>query len=422
VRLVHGTARPGAAIALACGALLGCHPVGRLVEPARAAPLPAAFRWDLPPGFPAPKVPADNPMTSAKVELGRQLFYDTRLSGTGTYACATCHRQELAFTDGLPRAVGATAEPHPRSAPSLANVAYNASLTWADPEVTTLEEQAHSPMLNEHPVELGLAGREQQVLSRLHDDPRYVEMFDAAFPGDTEAFTLDNVAKAIAAFERTLISGDSPYNRLVWGGEMDALSDSARRGMRLFFSDRLQCSECHAGFTLSGPAAFEGDRGVRPAFHNTGLYDVDGLGSYPDDNRGLVDHSGLPEDMGKFRAPTLYNVAVTAPYMHDGSVATLAEVLDIYAAGGRRVTSGPHAGDGRTNRNKSFRVTGFGLTGEEKGDLLAFLESLTDERFLTDPRLGNPFDDSVVEAPTSAPDTGAPTTRAGLSASGRTTP
>jgi len=361
-------------------------------------------------------------MTSVKVELGHRLFYDTRLSGTGTYACATCHRQELAFTDGLPRAVGATAEPHPRSAPSLANVAYNASLTWADPEVTTLEEQALSPMLNEHPVELGLAGREQEVLSRLRDDPRYVGMFGSAFPDDPDAFTLGNVAKAIAAFERTLISGDSPYNRLVWGGEMDALSDSARRGMRLFFSDRLRCSECHAGFTLSGPAAFEGDRDVRPAFHNTGLYEVDGRGAYPDDNRGLGEHTGLPEDMGKFRAPTLYNVAVTAPYMHDGSVATLDEVLEIYAAGGRRVTSGPNVGDGRANPNKSFRVAGFALTREDKDDLLAFLESLTDERFLTDPRFGNPFESAIAEAPTSARDTGAPTTRAAPSASDRTTP
>jgi cytochrome c peroxidase len=277
-------------------------------------------------------------------------------------------------------------------------------------------------MLNEHPVEMGLAGRERELLSRLRGDPRYVEMFGAAFPGDADAFTLDNVAKAIASFERTLISGGSPYNRLVWGGEMDALSDSARRGMRLFFSDRLRCSECHAGFTLSGPAAFEGDRDVRPAFHNTGLYDVDGQGAYPADNRGLAEHTGLPADMGRFRAPTLYNVAVTAPYMHDGSVATLDEVLDIYASGGRRLTSGPHSGDGRVSPNKSSRVVGFALTREDRRDVLAFLESLTDERFLTDPRFANPFDGSVAEAPTSAPDTGVPTTRTGLSASGQTTP
>lgn len=407
---------------LACASLAGCHPAAPVIEPHSVAPASPAYRFDLPPGFPAPKVPADNPMTSAKVELGRHLFYDTRLSSTGAYACASCHRQELAFTDGRPRAVGATGNPHPRSAPSLANAAYSASLTWADPQVTTLEEQSLSPMLNEHPVELGLAGREQEVLSRLRGDPRYAEMFGAAFAGDAEPFTLDNVAKAIASFERTLISGGSPYNRLVWGGEMDALSDSARRGMRLFFSDRLRCSGCHAGFTLSGPAAFQGDRDVHPAFHNTGLYDVDGQGAYPEDNRGLVDHTGLDGDMGKFRAPTLYNVAVTAPYMHDGSVATLDEVLDIYASGGRRLTSGPHSGDGRVSPNKSSRVVGFALTREDRRDVLAFLESLTDERFLTDPRFANPFDGSVAEAPTSAPDTGVPTTRTGLSASGQTTP
>ncbi len=402
--------------------LAGCHPAVRAPVDAQVAPTAPGFRWDLPPGFPEPRVPPDNPMTPAKVELGRHLFYDTRLSGTATFACATCHRQELAFTDGRARAVGETDESHPRSSMSLANAAYNASLTWADPTIDSLERQALVPMLNEHPVELGVKGREDEILARLRRDPRYVALFRSSFPHDEDRFTLENVARAIASFERTLISGESPYNRLVWRGEMDALSDSARRGMRLFFSDRTRCSECHAGFTLSGPARFVGDGEVRPAFHNTGLYDVDGSGSYPEGDGGLYDITHRLEDMGAFRAPTLYNIAVTAPYMHDGSVETLEQVIEIYASSGRLLRSGDHSGDGRLNPNKSDRVAGFEITEQHKRDLIAFLESLTDDGFLTDPRFGNPFDPPRPAGATPVPGTGAPTTRPRLSASGRTTP
>ena len=357
-------------------------------------------------------------MSAAKVELGRHLFHDTRLSGNGTYACASCHRQELAFTDGRARALGATDQLHPRSAMSLANVAYNASLTWADPRLDSLESQARVPMVNEHPVELGLRGREEEVLGRLGDDDRYATLFAEAFPGDERPVRMVNVVKALASFERTLISGDSPYNRLVYGGEMDALSESARRGMRLFFSDRLRCSECHSGFNFSGPVNFEGSGTVEPTFHNTGLYNIDGAGAYPAGSPGLVEVTGRLEDTGSFRAPTLHNVAVTAPYMHDGSVATLEEVVTIYSEGGRIVITGPHAGDGRDNPHKSFRLPGFEITEGETDDVVAFLRSLTDESFLTDPRYASPFPTEATRARA----TGGSTTPGGPSASGRTTP
>ena len=322
-------------------------------------------------------------MTPARVELGRHLFYDTRLSGNGTQACATCHRQELAFTDGRPHAVGSLGDVHRRSSMSLANVAYNVAFTWADPGLHSLEEQALVPMFGEHPVELGLAGKEGDLLARLAGDGRYVDLFHAAFPDEARPIRLENVTRALATFERTLISGNSPYDRLVYQGQADALSEAAWRGMRLFFSERLACSKCHAGFTFSGPVTFEGSgEGPEPVFHNTGLYDVDGRGGYPSEDTGLLAVTHRRRDMGRFRAPTLRNIALTAPYMHDGSIATLEAVIDHYATGGRAGGSG---------RYKSALLRGFAVSAAERQELIEFLKSLTDESFVTDTRIGDPW-------------------------------
>lgn len=342
-----------------------------------------SWPWDLPPGFPAPRVPADNPLNTARIELGRYLFHDVRLSGNGTSSCASCHKPELAFTDGLAHAIGASGQAHPRSAMSLANVAYLVTLTWQDPTITTLEAQARVPMFNEHPVELGMSGREDEILGRLRDDVAYPVMFAAAFPGDAEPITIDNAVRAIASFERTLISGNAPYFRWVYRDERDALGAAAKRGMTLFFSNRTKCSTCHVGFTFSGPIRAAGLDEIEPAFHNTGLYSLDERGSYPDESPGAIASTGLAEHRGAFRAPTLLNVELTAPYMHDGSIATLEEVLEFYAGGGR--------GAGRNNPNKSGRITGFLLTPEERADLIAFLASLTDRDFVDDPRFASPF-------------------------------
>jgi len=342
-----------------------------------------AWEWDLPAGFPTPGVPADNPLTAEKIELGRYLFLDKRLSGNSTQSCATCHRPELAFTDGVAHAVGSTGEPHPRSAMSLANVAYNSTLTWQDPTVTTLEDQALVPMFNTHPIELGLAGNEDDLLERLGADTAYPAMFAAAFPGDPEPLTISNIARAIASFERTLISGDAPYFRWIYGDDRTALGPAARRGMGLFFSDRMKCSTCHVGFTFSGPIRARGLAEIEPAFHNTGLYSVDELGNYPAESPGAIEKTGREEDRGAFRAPTLLNIELTAPYMHDGSIASLPDVIDFYADGGR--------GAGRNNPNKSERIAGFELAPGEKDDLIEFLESLTDRAFVEDPRFVSPF-------------------------------
>lgn len=352
----------------------------------------ADYEWDIPSPFPKPPIPADNPMSAVKVELGRRLFYDNRLSVTGDRSCAACHQQALAFTDGRARAEGATGELHPRGSMSLANVGYLPALAWANPALTSLEDQALVPMLGTEPVELGLGGHETELLERLRADTLYRRLFPAAFPGSRDAVTLRNVVHAIASFERTIVSVRSPYDRYRYGGDTNAISAAAKRGERLFFSgQRGSCFQCHGGWNFSGAVRFAGDTSARAAFFNTGLYNLAGASSYPSPNTGVHQATGRAEDMGKFRPPTLRNVAVTAPYMHDGSIATLGEVLDHYAAGGRTIASGPLAGVGHDNPNKAPNVHGFAMTPAERADLIAFLESLTDTAFLHDPALGNPW-------------------------------
>ncbi|HML18268.1 MAG TPA: di-heme enzyme [Bryobacteraceae bacterium] len=347
------------------------------------------YAWNLPKGFPKPYVPADNPMSAAKVELGRFLFYDTRMSVNGKASCATCHQQGLAFTDGLAVSAGATGESHSRGAMSLVNIAYSARLTWSNPKLQRLEEQALVPMFGDRPVELGLREGDP-FLARLRSDATYREMFERAFPGGADPFTIGNVTKAIACFERSIISARSPYDRYHYGGDDSALSDSAKRGEILFFSQPLSCFRCHGGFNFSDASVSERNADRRIEFHNTGLYNLPGLLSYPAPNTGIYEYTGAPADVGKFKTPTLRNIALTAPYMHDGSIPTLEGVLDHYAAGGRTIASGAHAGNGHDNPNKDPLIGGFVLSRENRDDLIAFLNSLTDDAVLRDPRFANP--------------------------------
>lgn len=348
-----------------------------------------AYAWNLPTWTPRPVVPADNAMTAAKVALGRHLFYEKRLSINREFSCATCHVQSLAFTDGKPVAIGATKEAHPRNSMSLANVAYNSVLTWANPLMRSLEQQMLVPLFGEHPVEMGMAGREAEILAMLETDPTYTQMFDAAFE-EAEPISLQNLTRAIAAFERSLVSFNSPYDRYRYAGETNAISESAKRGEALFHSERLECFHCHGGLNFSDSVVHERLAFTEIAFHNTGLYNIDGNGAYPPDNPGVYEITHKPDDMGRFKAPTLRNIALTAPYMHDGSIATLEEAIAHYAAGGRTISSGPQAGVGRDNPLKSTFIQGFELTESEKADLLAFLRSLTDQSFIENPAFSDP--------------------------------
>jgi cytochrome c peroxidase len=347
---------------------------------------PEPYAWRLPAGFPTPRVPADNPMTEAKVQLGRRLFYDKRLSLNGTQACASCHEQARAFTDGRTHGLGSTGQEHRRNAQGLANVAYATSLTWANPALTSLETQALTPLFGTEPVELGFGDDPEPLLARLRADPDLAARFAEAFPGEAEPVSLASVTRALACFERTLLSGGSPFDQYLYGGKVDALSPQVKRGMELFFSERLECNHCHSGFNFQDATMHDGTSEPILPFHNTGLYDEDLAGAYPATDPGLIELTGRPEDMGSFRAPSLRNVALTAPYMHDGSIATLSEVLDHYAAGGRAHV----LGSSHTSPLRSGFVRGFTLTPEEKAEVLAFLEALTDTAFVTDPRFSDP--------------------------------
>jgi cytochrome c peroxidase len=343
-------------------------------------------------------VPEDNPMTVEKVELGRFLFYDTRLSGNQTQSCGSCHQQDLAFTDGLARSEGSTGELHPRSSMSIANSAYAASLTWANQALVRLERQALVPMFGEDPVELGLANMEAELLERLRADEGYVEMFADAFPEKADPIDVDSITKALGAFQRSVVSFDSKVDR--WQqGDRTALNESEQRGLALFFGapneagveDAFECFHCHGGFLFSQASDDEGQVFDQKFFMNNGLYNLDEDGSYPPGNEGLYDMTGELEDKGRFKPPSLRNVALTAPYMHDGSIETLEEVLDHYARGGRLIEDGPNAGDGSLNPNKSPLVSGFVMTEREKADMIAFLRALTDESLLTNPAYSDPF-------------------------------
>jgi cytochrome c peroxidase len=285
-------------------------------------------------------------MSEAKVALGERLFLETRLSVTGRYSCASCHDPAHSYAQSRPVAIGATGEALPHNAMALVNVAYNISFGWTKPRVRSLEAQMLEPMLNEHPLELGLRGREAAVCAQLAADPAYAAAFAAAFPGDSAPVTFEHLVKAIASFERTLISGDSRFDRYVFNGEHDALSAEAKRGLALFFSKRSGCSGCHSGFNFSG--------NWRDAHGETGPASFGSNGT-----------SARP-----MRVPTLRNVALTAPYMHDGRFASLAAVLDHYSAVARRAA--------RADR----RLPRVPFSSAERSALIAFLESLTDETFV----------------------------------------
>ena len=411
----------------------GCSCAAEAAGDPSPCPTPVAqCRLELPEGFPCPDVPADNPPSEEKIELGRFLFYDTRLSGNQAYACASCHQQDKAFTDGLPQSIGSTGQMHPRGAMSLANVAYAATLTWANPTLLTLEDQMLVPMFGETPVELGLAGQQDELLARLGDDARYRRMFAEAYPRTDSPISVSSITRAIGSFERTLISGHSAYDQFVFGADDNAISASAKHGEILFFDEKHECFHCHSGFNLTTSVNQSGQL-AQVAFHNTALYNVrcsdfglpaldlpwctpppnaqlcmlqtaaqplgchcDGsgpqdMGCYPPPNTGVYDISHNPQDMGRFKAPTLRNVAVTAPYMHDGTLATLEDVVQHYAAGGRTISDGPYAGVGSDSPTKGAFVRGFVLSGSDEADLIAFLNSLTDQEFLSDPHHSDPF-------------------------------
>jgi cytochrome c peroxidase len=282
-------------------------------------------------------VPADNPMTPEKVALGQMLFFDPRLSGSGAISCASCHNPGLGWEDALPKGLGHMGTRLSRHTPTILNVAWSEPLFW-DGRAGTLEEQAKGPIVSE--AEMNLSA--DHAAQRLQAIPGYVDAFARVFPG--KAISLDTIAAAIAAFERTVVSGIAPFDRWVNGDEQ-AVPETAKRGFVLF-NGKANCATCHMGWRMT-------DDG----FHDIGLSDTD-------PGRAKVS-PGIVQLENAFKTPTLRNIQQRAPYMHDGSLATLAAVIDHYDAGFVQ----------RPSLDSQMRP--LGLTVEEKSDLLAFLESLT---------------------------------------------
>ncbi len=300
--------------------------------------------------FPASNEPADNPTTPEKVELGRLLFFDPVLSQNNDIACASCHHPDLGFADGRPTAAGPDGQPLGRNTPTLWNVAFAKNLFW-DGRLDSLEAQSEFPLT--HPDEMGV-GDTRNLERELRAFPAYVSLFDGAFGGGEAALTLDNLEKALAAYERSLITRNSPFDRYA-AGEFDALTPSQRRGLTLFRSGATRCFECHTAPTFASDT-----------------FRVVGVPS-DDPGRAGVTADGVP---GAFKVPTLRNIALTAPYMHNGSLESLADVVQFYADGGGHAHDLPGI--------DPF-VNGFDLTEQEKEDLVAFLFALTDESSLPPP-------------------------------------
>ncbi|WP_199509203.1 MbnH family di-heme enzyme [Glaciecola sp. KUL10] len=348
-----------------CGLLVVC---ALMMGSCQKAPEP--YQWNIPEAFPKPFVPEDNPMTQAKVELGEKLFFDFRLSGNQVQACASCHIPQFAFSQPVAKSTGSTGGELKRNALALVNVAYNGTFNWAHNGLTQLESQIVLPLFNEEPIEMGATGNEAEILNRLGD---YQAQFKQAF--GSKEITFDRIVKALASYVRSLNFFDSAFDRYAYQMQDDALTEQQIEGLNLFFSEKFECFHCHGGFNFSQSSKHAFQTLDLVPFHNTGLYMEDELGSYANDDQGLADLTYRDQDRGKFRAPTLRNIALTAPYMHDGSVASLEEVIDLYVAGGR--------GRGINNPNKSIFVRGINATEEEKLALLSFLESLTDEAFIS---------------------------------------
>ncbi|TAF31418.1 MAG: cytochrome-c peroxidase [Cytophagales bacterium] len=325
-------------------------------------------------------MPVDNPLTEGGVALGRMLFYEKKLSVDNSISCGSCHQQSKAFTDGRAFSQGFEGRQTDVGAMSIANLLWEVRLTWTG-KAEQLEKQAIMPM--EHPNEMNQAIA--KAVSKLQSDSRYPVLFARAF--GTDKISSDLITKALAQFQRTLISQDSPYDKFL-RGEYNP-TDAEMRGMRLFFNHPdpiagirgANCGDCHLPVRLAGNnLGFSG-------FHNNGLDTDDNL------KEGLMAVTGNPKDKGKFKAPTLRNIMKTAPYMHDGRFKTIEEVLEHYDKHVKRSATLDQlivaaSNEPRFNPGDPIKL---GLTKEEKADILTFLKMLTDEKFLTNPDYSDPF-------------------------------
>ncbi|MCH2214899.1 MAG: c-type cytochrome [Flavobacteriales bacterium] len=302
---------------------------------------------EIPDGFPALDFPEDNAFSEERYVLGKKLFFDPILSRDSSVSCGSCHRPSRAFGDMVPLSNGVGGAIGNRNSPSLANIGYHPYFL-REGGVPTLEMQVLVPIQEHSEFDFNVV----LIAERLAHDPIYTAMCQKAYGRDPDPFC---ITRAISTFERTLVSGDSRYDQYAFQGDISALTSAEINGMDLFFSEDLACSSCHSGFNFTNYS-----------FENNGLYEV-----YLDKGRALL--TNQPDDEALFKVPTLRNVGLTAPYMHDGSMETLLEVILHYESGGVK------------HVNKSPEVKGFELTNQERKDLIAFLNSLSDYEFINDP-------------------------------------
>jgi cytochrome c peroxidase len=330
---------------------------------------PQSYTITKPDGFPSMFIPADNPMTDEGIELGQHLFFDPILSADNTMSCSSCHFPSLSFTDGAATSIGIDGISGVRSSMSLANIGYVEKGVFWDGRSSTLEDQALVPI--EDPIELHDTW--ENVESKLKAHPSYPEMFREAFGiEDRTEITKELAAKALAQFERTLISSNSKYDKVIFQG-LAAFTDSEDRGLRMYTDAQgglpdAECAHCHALHL-----------GTSDDFFNNGLDSVGSLTEFMDLGFGGVTQDTF--DNGKFRAPTLRNIALTAPYMHDGRFQTLEEVIDFYNESPNHTNSS----------NVDVNIRPLELTEEQKQDLVNFLHTLTDTTFTQNPVFQSPF-------------------------------
>lgn len=310
------------------------------------------YEFNLPEGVPIPHIPTDKAVTLERVALGRKLFYDTRLSLDSTVACVSCHFQSEGFADHNPISIGIHGRLGFRNSPTLANVAYHPYF-FKEGGSPSLEAQAFGPIEEPSEMDFSAAG----IVERLQSDMEIQQMSHQAFGRDFDNFVLVN---SLGAFQRTLISANSRYDQFTRTNDTTILSTSEKNGMALFFSNRLPCTNCHYGFDFTNYSIV-----------NNGMY-----ATYEDE--GLFRITGQDGDIGKFKVPTLRNIALTYPYMHNGAYPTLESVIERYNLGGFQ------------HPNQDEAIQPLHLSEQEQSDLIAFLKTLTDDTFITDERFARP--------------------------------
>lgn len=330
---------------LICSTIIACQDEGEI------EPLYLPDLMEIPKGFPAVIAPEGNEFTQVRWELGKKLFFDPILSADSSISCASCHHPQLAFSDNLPFSLGVGDAIGTRNASPLANVAYHPYFT-REGGVPTLEMQIFVPIQEHNEFNFNIL----LIAERLKQNAEYVNMAQKAYEREPDAFV---ITRSLACFERSLLSGYSPYDQYQNYAKTDALSEAAINGMSLFFGERTNCSTCHSGFNFTNYA-----------FENNGLYE-----DYPDEGRFRL--TSNEADRALLKVPSLRNIELTAPYMHDGSMQTLEEVVSHYQSGGK---NHPH---------KSELLKPMDLTVKEQQELIAFLKSLTDETFVNNPIFSN---------------------------------